>query len=315
MLPHHTGCWPKLIALSLVALLVNHGLADEGAPRLQWQLRPHDRLHSEVTEEHKTTTIRQGQTTQSDVRIGMWIRWDVQEVSQEGQHRFTQIVDRMTMEQESPNIGRLVYDSSAQQQLLATEDTVTQSLRDFVGLEFMQTMNRRGEILALKLSEQGETALRSLPPDSQLRNMLSQDHLKRLVQQICILPENPVQPGDTWTTKTIEMTPFGQMQLDSLYTYLGPEEFRNRLLEKIGMEWTVTPVARDSQPVDIVIQNQHSTGLLYFDPDAGHLREATVRQEIALEARVAGQVEQQTVRTASRMQLVRVPAEPAVTPP
>ena len=294
----------KRFALFLFVVLALTSSPATAQKLLRWRLKPGERIHVRLSQKMDTEATIQGTVLKSSVDMWMAMKWDVLRVDDRGIIEMTQSIERMKMSVASPGVELVTYDSASPQEPTGPAKSIAAGIQPLMGVKFIQSMNNRGEIVDVRLSQDAAAALDAAPSGAQLKEMFSQDGLKSLVNQAAaVLPEKAVRPGDTWQGQSETKSPAGDLKMDINYTYHGTVQRRGRTLEKIGVDLKVSfPEGANPLGLRVRVKEQQNTGFLYFDAKAGRFVETQLVQKMTLETALGDQTHQQKLDMRLHMQ-------------
>ncbi len=298
---HNSTRW--LFSVSLATLLMGFAANADAQKILQWQFEPGQTLNVWFTQDMTVQMTAMGQEMESAADMGMLMKWDIQQVNEDGSAHINQSIERLTMRLATPGTDEIEYDSAHAEKATGTALTLKASVDPLVGVEFTQTMSSTGEILDVQLTEQSKQQLNAAPAGAQLREVLSRDGLKALLSQAAtVFPTTPISPGDSWTGSTNSKSPVGPLSMEMTYEYVGTEMRSGRPLERIDVDMTVAfPEGAPQNGMNISVQNQRNTGSLFFDAEAGRFVETELHQNMRMVTSVGKQQHSQLLSTVLRM--------------
>ncbi len=232
------------------------------------------------------------------------MQWDVEQVGSSGVAELRQSIRRLKMSMQTPGGEPIVYDSAKASSASGTANQLAQNMSPLIGVEFIQTMSPRGEVLDVRLSKAAAARLAQSPASAQLQQVFSKDGIKSLMHQAAtVLPKNPVKPGDRWTGQTKTDSPVGTLVMDNTYTYRGTVDKGGRTLDRIDVDVMVAFAKGSSKlGVDVDIERQQNKGVMYFDVETGRFVETLLAQKMTMVTAIANQSHTQQLDTKLRMQ-------------
>lgn len=279
-----------VLAVTASAMLPTSGLSQTGGTSLRWQFPVGRKLEIEVTQRTKNGLDASGNEMATSVSTTNYMTWEVESVDQSsGVATIKSEMDRMTMDMNSPQ-GKFEIDSDSDKELEGMAKVVGEKLVAIVGKTFGQTMDASGEVLSVDFPKDFNQAVMGKGAMEKLiKNMLPK------------FPSDPVAVGQTWNQETIAPMPggFGEMQLESNYTYKGRETVEGRELEVIDIDRTVAFKAMENSPAAIEITEQSTEGKMYFDAANGHATSINVEQSMTMDIELGGQTISQTIQNAT----------------
>ena len=301
----------KLTITALVAIAFARSIPSEVAAQkvLRWKLQPGQQMQVQFDQDMAVTTSLMGNEMRSEADTGMVLSWDVRQVSSLGVAEIRQSIDRLTMKMHAPGSDPMIYDSAGAVPAEGIVKTLASAMDPLVGVEFTQQMSDRGEVLDVRLSPAAEKQLASAPTGAELQEIFSREGLKTLLGQAAtVLPQGPVQPGDTWTGTSESNSPVGKLHMDLTYTYRGTEIVDGQPLERIDVSVDVQFGKQNNEAsLAVAMTGQESHGTMYFDAEAGRFVSTEMRQKMQLETTVGEHVHLQSLQTALRTRFRPVP--------
>jgi hypothetical protein len=297
----------RLIYFATLACAVCSGAWGAGPEKLfRWKLHPGQQIHVRLAQTMKSAASIQGTALESSVDMRMSMKWHVLQVDQQGTAEMTQSIEHMSMTVRSPGSDVVQYDSSSPAQAGGVAQGIADGIQPLLGVNFIQRMNARGEILDVRLSPEAEQVLENMPAGAQLKEMFSENGIKTLVNQAAaVLPEHPVRPGDQWRGQAETKSPAGSLRMDIFYRYEDTEQRQGRELERIAVSIKVSlPPADNPLGLEVNIVEQDNQGVLYFDARGGRFVETQLRQRMTLETVLGSRSHRQDIDTRLRMQFL-----------
>jgi hypothetical protein len=205
---------------ALFVLLATAPLAAETT--LRWKLPPGERLSLTVEQQTTSAVTAVGRTTTTQIDLTMTLDWHVTAATDE-QITLRQALRRVRFRMDSPNVGRVTYDSADRSRPIGQAREVAAAIAPLLEGEVEIVMSPRGNVLEARPI--GEAAQRLAAGEGDAAAPLSRQRIEQLLRQpLALLPEGPVNAGDTWQRETELTTPLGPAQQTTTYKYLGPPE-------------------------------------------------------------------------------------------
>lgn len=271
---------------------------------LRWKLQPGEAINVRMIQDMDMTSNVMGKSLASSADMAMVMRWVVEGVDQDGVSEMRQSIQRLRMTMQTPGGEPVVYDSASKDAPAGMAKNLAKNMQPLIGVEFIQTMSPRGEVIDVRLSDAANERLARAPAGPQLREVFSEDGIKSLLHQAAtVLPERAVTVGDQWTGVTRTQSPVGTLLMNNVYTYKGTVNKDGRALERIDLEVNVS-FAKGSNPpgVSVDITKQQNRGVMYFDAKQGRFVETMLSQEMTLVTAIGDQNHEQQLATKLRMQ-------------
>lgn len=274
---------------------------------LRWKFAEGDQWKVRITQVSKTDTRAGIRPVKMTIDMSMDMDWSIQSVKDDTAtitQRFTRIALKMT-----PSDGKAVeFDSSSESKRTGISKAIGESVAPLLDVDFFLTVNNRGEFVEVSLSDEAKKKLDSIPKDSNLKSIFTQEGITDLLQQSAVvLPKDAINEGDEWKTKTTAKTPIGELTQNHTYTYVGSnqgDEEGAPAVEKITVTSTLDLKAPKTSGSKITIKEHTQTGQLLFDADAGRFVETSISQKIVSELPYRNLNIKSTVETSLKMTIV-----------
>lgn len=274
-------CRRRTLPLVVTALLFGAASAAHGEQLLRWKLKQGETLHVELTQKSELETTVANRPLKMNLDMLMGLTWQVEAVDDQGTARLVQSFTRLRLKMDVPKQDPVEYDSAAQAKPVGLAKDVAEAVGPLIGAKFFVTMNSRGEIVDVKLSEEAARLLES-PAAARWKKTFSKDGLAEVLRQsAAVLPEKPVEAGSTWTVPTTSKSPLGPIKMSHKYTYQGTEQRGGKSLEKLSVETKLELEEAKGKPQ---LKEQTHKGVLYFDAEAGRFVETDLKQELVTES-------------------------------
>jgi hypothetical protein len=300
----------RLLAFALTLTAIT---AQSRADRLlRWKLQPGEAIDVRMVQDMDMTTNVLGKPLASSADMSMVMRWVIEDVDQEGVTEMRQSIQRLQMTMQTPGGAPVVYDSASQDAPVGMAKNLAKNMQPLIGVEFIQTMSPRGEIIDVRLSDAANAKLARAPAGAQVREVFSDDGIKSLLHQAAtVLPERAVKPGDQWTGVTRTQSPVGTLVMNNVYTYRGTVKKDGRALDRIDVEVNVSfAKGNNALGVKVDIEQQENRGVMYFDAEKGRFVETMLAQKMTLVTAIGDQNHEQQLVTKLRMQFAGTGAPP-----
>jgi len=280
-----------LISAAVLMLLAGSAHAQT---TLKYKFKEGDKLNYTMDQTQKQTINIMGMEIETTMTQNMEMSWNVKTVK-DGKAQMTQTIDRIRMKMDSA-FAAFEYDSKDGKE---PEGPVGQLIGPLfaamAGAEFTVTMNEQGEVSETMVSEKLLEALKANPALQQFGGGFTEEGLKNMMTQSgsSILPKTAVKKGDTWDHKIeLKQPPVGVMKMNSTYTYGGPEEKDDAMLEKIDVktEITIEPIEDAAAQFEIKVKSAEMKGTIYFDNKAGRVVVSTINQKMNMEINAMGNI-------------------------
>jgi hypothetical protein len=119
-----------------------------------------------------------------------------------------------------------------------------------------------------------------------MKSFFSEGYFKQMMNANLMLPQKPVQPGDTWTVQLeYPMGMMGTMAISYDFTFLNWEMHGKRTCAKLEFQGTVTTKKPDNPTpgqMSMTIQDGTTSGNSWFDPELGITIDTTANQNFKM---------------------------------
>ncbi len=257
-------------------------------------------MNVRLTQATRTQTTVKDAVTSVQIESGFDLQWAVERVDADGTMRLTQAFTRLWLKTVSPDGKSSAYDSASRDEPAADAQAIADAVRTLLRIRIGLSLSPRGEILDVQRSAELESLLGNLPTLAGWKALLTKEGMSQTLQQaLGTLPETPVTIGDRWSGTREIQTPLGKIIATAKFTYQGPTQTGDRVLERIGVATEVIPAGDPASPATAdKLPHQHLQGVYLFDAAAGFLAEANLTQTLLTEVPYAGgKIQVKTVST------------------
>jgi hypothetical protein len=232
----------------------------------------------------------------------MDMTWTVESVAAEGGIVIAQKTDRIQMKMQSAQGVVMEYDTASEEEPEGMARSVAPLYESMVREPIRTTLTPRGEVKDMKLPQGMLENLNKAVGQGPAGNVFSEDWMKQ-IGQMGVLPERPVQPGDTWTREdSWKMPGIGEQKVESSFRYEGPETRDGKTLEKISMSMRFKP-GEEKEKGMVALSENEAEGINYFDAESGHAVETFVKLKMKVDINVLGQQMSQDIDMNMEMKL------------
>ena len=232
--------------------------------------------------------------------------WHVTAVDKDGKGSMTQRINNVKLVMDTPQ-GKIEVDSKDDKEPTdATAKSLAKMVRGLSGGEVTLTLDLRGQIGDVKLSEKMAQFVKDLPvTDKALGEAFSEEGFKKMMNQSGIVfPEKSPKKGDTWSHRLESKA--GPVK--SIYVFKntldGSVQRGDRKVEKITMKPTLSMELEENTGLELKVKNQEGSGTVYFDRAAGRIVESSINQNVEFEVTGMGQAITQKMEIRASMKLV-----------
>jgi hypothetical protein len=302
------------LSVGLLAGLFNTRVAADDAVTLKWKFKPGQTSRYTSTQDVKVN-FKQGILAQEIMmKQTSDVRWMVESFDEEGNAHITLTMERIRVES-GPADDTVTFDSKDDKLPEGADDSSIEALRAGVNQPVYLTLDPRGKVLDVRLSEEFAQKIKQSPQYGPLAAVFSRDNLKQMASMNTIeLPAEPVHRGTTWQQESLLTDPIaGKQKLTTTYRYDGMEDHDGRRLAKISATATIAP-ADEKKVSPLTIKDQKLNGVTWFDGDLGRIDEMQMTIKVASEMAAAQGKAEQIMFTKLQMKLIGDAAAPGEKP-
>ncbi len=298
--PRSLAARTSLFVVLLSGLIARVDAADTP---LRWKLKAGETLRYEF---HQKTDVKMktegGQLTDNSHDLTLELTWKVNSVDPQGQADIVFMVDRVRSEF---RIGAQTIKLDSNDK--AGDDPGSPKLnavyRAIAGADCSMQLGARGQVVAARVPDKVAEALKesAFLGMADGGSVFTETGLKSLFgQMIPILPENPVDPGDSWST-TLEV-PDSPARLSMTYKdVLKPTDGDTTPIEgAIVTNLTLEP----NSPFTMDLKTQSGQRLVSFDANRGRVTLSTIKQKLELTLKVMNRNFEQVRLSESHLKLL-----------
>jgi len=277
----------KYSFVAFAALLVAaHSAATASMTRadepLRWKFRVGDKFDYVLVIDMKMTTGVDDKNFELHQEWDM--NWDVLGVdANSGEAVIRQKFDRVKTKYNTPDKS-FSYDSKSEEPPSDAAAQVARSIKAITQGEVEITMTSRGEIKGHKIPDELLSALKSIPGDSQLGDMVSAEGFQTMVRHgLLSLPEKALKEGETWKTELeTKNKKVGKQATETVYRYLGTREVDGTTFAVIKPEQRFNFREAPQQGAPAEVAQQQSEGEILFDVAKGYLASMNVDNTVTI---------------------------------
>lgn len=273
----------RFVSALLIFSVATTGFAQD---KLVWKFRTNEKLNYQVTQQMETVANFGGNETRQTLGQAMNMSWNVLSSAANGDTVINQVVERIRMEMESGPGAKISYDSNNKE---PSENPAVNSMgtvfQKIVGQDFKITMNPNGKVKDVTIPKELVAAIKNSAAGAS--QALDEKTLKEMMKQSAVtLPDNPVNTGDTWTSKQTVPLPFGEMSINSTMTFVERDKNGDAVIDVVP-KITVTPA--DSAAVKVTLNNSSGRGRVTFDIENGRVLKSELVLSMKLDMEIVSQ--------------------------
>ncbi len=249
---------------------------------LKWRWEQGRKLGVQFSQKIENVTTVNKRPIPMDIALNMQMTWRVIGVDTDGGATVEQQIDRLTLTLKTSDKAPVEYDSKGSQHSAAAR-SIAETVGPLVGVPFQFDISSSGEVKGMTWTDKSKAAIEAAKTDTPVSSLLSKDGLAQMLQQTSpSLPAQPVQKGQKWDKRRTFDSAFGKMAQTTEFEFTGMDERDDRSLAHIRVT-SELKVETPAEKARSVLKSQTLSGALWFDGQAGLMRESSVRQELRSE--------------------------------
>jgi hypothetical protein len=304
-IPMLRSCW-IVCALVICWASFAHAAPTIEEESLRYKFKEGEKLTYQIEQAMKMEMSFAGMDVTVELKQTFDMVMRVDKVDKDGNATITHTFNRIRMVMDSATGKAQIDTKDGADPADPTLKDVAKALRVLSEAEVKSTLDARGRVSNVKLSEAAAKALKELPAGAAGGDeMFTEEGMARLISQGgVILPEKSPSKGATWSNKIQTTTVAGKSIANLEYKHEGSATRGDRMLDKFSMKPTATLEVDKNAPVKMTIKSQEGSGNVYFDRKNGRLIESVMNQELNMEASTGGQELKQKVKSTISMKLL-----------
>jgi hypothetical protein len=274
--------------LKFLSAILLFSTVSQAAEPLQWKFQLGASTSYRLKQDSNTNIAMDEGDVKTSMSQTMDLAWLVESVDESGTAKVRQDVERVRMEMTSPAGQVYSFDSDSEDPPLGLMAMVASLLETLVAEDMVMTLSPRGEILNLDAPEKLLESMKHMPGAAAGGG---DEALKQLFRSGCfVLPEGPLEKGQTWTTQLeMPMPLIGKQIVETTYKYLGDREVEGRAMAVFEPAITISHAeGAPAGPVEVRFSIVESDGQILFDRQAGRIATSKIHQKIDLSMDLPG---------------------------
>ena len=277
---------------------------------LRWEFRVGDRFHLTFTQQTDIATSYNDQKSCLALALITEMDWHVEELSDSGEARIAQTFTRFLSRIRPDEQDAVEYDSDSPVLQDDAAIQTTKQLQSLLRAQFTVTMDSRGQILDVSMSEETKKIVSQASLQPRWKRLLTTDGIREFFKHsLIVLPNKPVSDGDAWETRTPVKTPFGNGQLINNYRCHGETESDEKELIRITLS-TDLQLPDGGPPTPISLKSREQTGTLFFNRRTGNFERSELSRRVVSESESEGTTINVVEETRLKLAIARVEKRP-----
>jgi hypothetical protein len=278
----------------LMGILICTGpVVARGQTLLRWKLKPGEKLGLTVQQETESQVAFSGKSATTKIELIVELQWLVS-AADDKQIQLKQTIKGIQLKLQSPQGGRIEYDSAAEARPTGQARDVADTLMPLIGAEVNITMTPRGEVTAAEAANStAEQLLSSQAKPGEAG--VSRGSIERLLKQsLVVLPETEVTVGDEWRDTSPIAVAAGDFQQVKTYRLAGLTEEGGQSIARLEMTaeldpdgatppGTKLPPGKRPAVGKLAVKSHQQSGTVQFAVEAGRVTQAEQTQKLVTE--------------------------------
>jgi len=264
-------------ALSLISLFaIGPAL---GQSPLQWKLKSGDSLAVTITQETDSEVSFSGKKATTNIQLTLVLGWNVTAADNTG-FKIRQSIDQIQQKLTTQQAGTIEFDSSSKAKPTGQSRELADALRPLVGAQFDMTMTPRGEITPVEPANEAAKALLAGLDSAQNADATARTTVDQLLRRpLLVLPDRPINVGETWSVSSERPTVAGPLKIDTTYKLTGLSNQNSQPIAQIAMSASFTPASGGQ----LTVKSPQHSGELQFAIGDGRLIKINQTQKLTTE--------------------------------
>ncbi len=212
----------------LAAILLFATLCQAAEP-LQWKFQPGETTHYRLQQDSTSSIAMEQGDVKTTMSQNIDLAWLVESVDEAGVAKVRQDIQRVRMKMTAPTGQEYAFDSNSEDRPQGFVAMMAPLFETMIAEDFVTTLSPRGEILDLDAPDKLLESLKHMPGGAAGAGA---EALRQLFRSgSFLLPEGPLEQGQTWTTRfEMPMPMIGKQVVETTYKYLGDREVGGRAM-------------------------------------------------------------------------------------
>jgi hypothetical protein len=147
-----------------------------------------------------------------------------------------------------------------------------------IGAKLVYAINASNRVQKVHGVSEFQSRLAAGGAGAMIKQMFNEEYFKQVMSNLLLIPDHPVQPGDSWPVKRDVNMGDGMTSVNFTNTLENWELHDSRYCARISINGTIE--RKRGENMDITFANGRSTGQALFDVDMGMFVETTVEQDM-----------------------------------
>jgi hypothetical protein len=263
----------------LVVVLLAASCPAQAQTLLRWKLKPGESLAMTIEQQTDSSVSFSGKRADTKIDLALVLGWNVTAADNNG-FKIRQSIDSIRQKLTTQQAGTVEFDSTSKAKPTGQSRDLAEALRPLVGAEFDIVMSPRGEISAVEPANEAAKALFAGLESGQGTDATARATVEQMLRRpLLILPERPMNVGETWTVSSERPTVAGPLKIDTTYKLAGVADQNGKSVARIDMSASFT-AAPGGQ---VTVKSPDHSGQVDFAADDGRLIKISQQQKLTTE--------------------------------
>jgi hypothetical protein len=261
-----------------IVLLVAAGPL-RGQTMLQWKLKPGDSLAVTIEQQTDSSVSFSGKRADTKIDLTLVLGWNVAAADNAG-FTIRQSIDQIQQKLTTQQAGTIEFDSASKAKPTGQSRDLAEALRPLIGAQFDMRMTPRGEITTVDPANEAAKALLAGLEGGQNADATARAAVEQMLRRpLLILPDRPINVGETWTVSSERPTVAGPLKIDTTYKLSGLADQNGQPIARIAMSANFTPAPGGQ----LTVKSPEHGGELQFAISDGRLIGIKQQQKLTTE--------------------------------
>lgn len=264
--------------LLLFAFLTSAAPAHAQSP-LRWKLKPGESLAVTIDQDTDSDVSFSGKKATTRIELKLVLGWNVIAADNAG-FKIRQSIDQIQQKLTTQQAGTIEFDSASKAKPTGQSRDLADALRPLIGAQFDMTMTPRGEITTVDPANEAAKALLAGLEGGQNADATARAAVEQMLRRpLLVLPDRPINVGETWTVSSERPTVAGPLKIDTTYKLAGLADQNGQPIARIAMSANFTPAPGGQ----LTVKSPEHNGELQFAIGDGRLIGIKQQQKLTTE--------------------------------
>ena len=251
----------------------------QGQTPLRWKLKPGESLAVTIDQTTDSDVSFSGKKAKTTIELKLVLGWNIIAADNAG-FKIRQSIDQIQQKLTTQQAGTIEFDSSSKAKPTGQSRDLAEALRPLIGAEFDMTMTPRGEITTVEPANEAAKALFAGLEGGQNADATARVTVDQMLRRpLLVLPDRPINVGETWSVSSERPTVAGPLKIDTTYKLAGVSNQNGQPTAQIAMSANFTSAPGGQ----LTIKSPEHGGDIQFAVDDGRLIKTKQNQKLITE--------------------------------